>query len=174
MFTLKAEFSRCLTTTQLPMKHSGACSAVTVGNTEQEESQLVENTRAVVDGLVTKYPGAWQNIRSLNLNSGSVSLPLYVSLRSTSEVGLVTGNKRAFRAPVTGDLSTVVGGEVVVSPYGSVRVKRKADPNWTEEDETLQKITDDSKPDKEEDEDTQESGEKKETPAKKKKKQQGS
>ena len=163
---LQAEFSRCLMTTQLPMKHAGACSNVVIGNSEQEDAQLVENTQSVVASLMTKYPGTFKNIRSVHINCGSSSLPLYVSLRSTAELGLVTGNKKKLRSFVTDELSTVVGAEVSVSPFGNVKVKRKADPNWTEKDESLEKITDDVKANDDEDEETPET---KETPAKKKK-----
>ena len=163
---LQAEFSRCLMTTQLPMKHAGACSNVVIGNSEQEDGQLVENTQSVVASLMTKYPGTFKNIRSVHINCGSSSLPLYVSLRSTAELGLVTGNKKKLRSFVTDELSTVVGAEVSVSPFGNVKVKRKADPNWTEKDESLEKITDDVKANDDEDEETPET---KESPAKKKK-----
>merc|ERR1711874_625283 len=147
-------------------KHAGACSNVVVGNSEQEVGQLVENTQSVVESLKTKYPGTFKNIRSVHINCGSSSLPLYVSLRSTAELGLVTGNKRKLRSFVTDELSTVVGAEVSVSPFGNVKVKRKADPNWTEKDESLEKITDDVKANDDEDEETPET---KESPAKKKK-----
>ena len=164
---LQAEFSRCLLTTQLPMKHAGACSNVVVGNSEQEIGQLVENTQSAVESLKTKYPGTFKNIRSVHINCGSSSLPLYVSLRSTAELGLVTGNKRNLRPFVTDELSTVVGAEVSVSPFGNVKVKRKADPNWTEKDESLEKMTDDVKANNNEEDD--ETPDTQESPAKKKK-----
>ena len=52
----------------------------------------------------------------------------------------MSGAKAKKRANVTDELSTVVGGEVTVTPYGKVVVKRKADPDWTEEDEALKKL----------------------------------
>merc|ERR1712098_765166 len=96
------------------------------------------------DNLVTKYPGGCKNIRSIFINCGSNSLPLYASIRSTNDVGFVSGKKTKSRGVVTGELSTVVGAEVTVTPFGNVRVKRKADPNWTEDDETLEKLPKDS------------------------------
>ena len=166
---LPAEFSRCLMTTQLPMKHAGSCSTVAVGHSEQELGHLVENTQSVVETLKTKYPGTFKNIRSVHINCGSSSLPLYVSLRNTEDLGLVTGKKRSLRPAVTDELSTVVGAQVSVSPFGNVKVKRKADPNWTEKDESLEKITDDVKANNEEDEES-EKPETQDSPAKKKKK----
>jgi len=142
---LPAEFGRCLNTTQLPIKNTGSCSTVVVGLTHHTPTQLLENTRAVVDKLVEKYPGGWVNIRSLHLNSGSTSLPLYVSFRSTAEVGLVKGSKKKNRSVVVDELSTVVGGTVVVTPSGMVKVKRKADPMWTEDDDTLKELLKDER-----------------------------
>lgn len=142
---LKAEFSKCLNTTILPLKNTGSCSTVVFGLTSHSSTQLIENTKAVVDKLVEKYPGGWVNVRSIHLNSGSTSLPLYVSLRSTADVGLVRGGVKPDRRVVVDELSTVVGGTVVVTPSGGVRVKRKADPDWNEDDDTLKDFIKDDK-----------------------------
>ena len=48
--------------------------------------QLAENCVAVVSALESRYPGGWSNLRSLHLQAGSCSLPLYVSLRSPAQV----------------------------------------------------------------------------------------
>ena len=150
---LAGEVARCVATTQLPLTNTGSCSQATVGTTRHSAAQLAANIAAVSAQLVAKYPGGWRNVRSVTLNSGTCSLPLYASLRATAAVGLVSGAKRGHRALVTDELSTVVGGEVTVTPFGNVRVKRKADPNWTEEDETLQKFTkEENKRDEEEEE----------------------
>merc|ERR1719480_381786 len=117
-----------------------SCSMVTVGNTNTGDSELTENIRSVVETLTTKYPGGMKNIRSINIFSGTSSLPIYATARATKEVGHVSGAKPKKRDNVTDELSTVVGGEVTVTPYGGVIVKRKADPDWTEEDETLEKL----------------------------------
>lgn len=137
---LSKEMARCLNTTQLPLTHTGSCSMVTVGNTNTGDSELTENIRSVVETLTTKYPGGMKNIRSINIFSGTSSLPIYATARATKEVGHVSGAKPKKRDNVTDELSTVVGGEVTVTPYGGVIVKRKADPDWTEEDETLEKL----------------------------------
>lgn len=137
---LPAEFAKCLNTTVLPLKNTGSCSMVVVGMSTHTATQLVENTKTVVSKLEEKYPGGWINIRSIHLNSGSTSLPLYVSFRSTAEVGLVRGGKKPNRSVVMDELSTVVGGTVVITPHGNVKVKRKADPEWTEDDDTLKEL----------------------------------
>merc|ERR1719233_307221 len=142
---LPGEFAKCLNTTILPLKNMGSCSMVTVGMSTLTTTQLIENTTAVIKKLEDKYPGGWINIRSIHINSGSTSIPLYASFRSTAEVGLVRGGKKPSRAVVVDELSTVVGGTVVVTPFGTVKVKRKADPAWTENDDTLKELVQDEK-----------------------------
>jgi len=151
---LAAEFQKCISTTQLAMTHTGSTSMVNIGTSNHSSSQLIDNIKTVTDNLVTKYPGGWKNIRSIFINCGSNSLPLYASIRSNNDVGFVSGRKTKSRGVVTGELSTVVGAEVTVTPFGNVRVKRKADPNWTEDDETLEKLPKDS--DKVDDDDAEE------------------
>jgi len=173
---LSKEMVRCLNTTQLPMTHTGSCSMVTVGSTITEDSELTANIKSVMETLATKYPGGLKNIRSVNIFSGTSSLPIYATSRATKEVGHVSGAKPKKRDNVTDELSTVVGGEVTVTPYGGVIVKRKADPDWTEEDETLEKLPkkegkgdDDEEEEEQSQEDEKKDGEEAEKPVEKKK-----
>merc|ERR1719330_1851488 len=173
---LSKEMARCLNTTQLPMTHTGSCSMVTVGSTITEDSELTANIKSVMETLATKYPGGLKNIRSVNVFSGTSSLPIYATSRATKEVGHVSGAKPKKRDNVTDELSTVVGGEVTVTPYGGVIVKRKADPDWTEEDETLEKLPkkegkgdDDEEEEEQSQEDEKKDGEEAEKPVEKKK-----
>jgi len=138
---LVSELARGINTVSLSLKHCGSSSAVTVGLTTTEDQHLQENLTNIVRALETKYPGGWVNIRSIRLFSGKSSLPLYVSLRSTEEVGMVRGLKRKVRGLVQDELSTVVGATVTVTPTGNVRVKRTKDPMWNEDEET-QELTD--------------------------------
>merc|ERR1712025_580103 len=132
---------------------------VKLGTTNHSSQQLVDNIKTVTEALVTKYPGGRINVRSVHLNCGTTSLPLYASLRNVADVGFVSGRKTKIRDVVTDELSTVVGAEVTVTPYGNVRVKRKPDPNWTEDDETLAKMAKDDKVRDEDDEDGKENKE---------------
>jgi len=170
---LPAEFAKCLNTTMLPLKNTGSCSMVVVGMSTLTTKQLVENIKTVVTKLEEKYPGGWINIRSIHLNCGSNSLPLYVSFRSTAEVGMVKGGKKSNRGVVIDELSTVVGGTVVITPRGNVKVKRKADPLWTEDDDTLKELIQDergyAKKEKEDDKDTENNQDEKNVSEKKEK-----
>lgn len=145
---LSAEFSKIVNTVTLPLKNSGSCASVVVGLTTMEQKNLVENTAKLVQMLEDKYPGGWKNVRSVHLRCGQVSLPLYVSLRATQEVGMVHGAKRDGKGVVVDELSTVVGATVIVTPGGAVRVKRKKDPEWSDDDES-EKIVDSKEGDKE-------------------------
>merc|ERR1719186_1182416 len=135
---LKGEMERALNTVTLPLKHTGSCSSVSVGYSSLSKEQLTENTLAVLNTVVDKYPGGWPNVRSVYVKSQSTpSLPLYVTLRSANDLGKVESSlpKVTKRRTVTDELSTVPGATVTVTPYGTVRVKRTADPDWDVDNE---------------------------------------
>ena len=80
---LKEEFSRCLTTTQMAMTHTGSCSMVKLGTTNHSSQQLVDNIKTVTEALVTKYPGGWINVRRFVPLSYSIC---YLSLNKTKSL----------------------------------------------------------------------------------------
>merc|ERR1719319_669547 len=135
---LKAEVDKALMTSTLPLKHTGSCSSVSVGYSTLTKEQLVDNTLAVLKAVVDKFPGGWANVRSVYVKSQSTpSLPLYVTLRSSNDLGKVESSVPHVgkRKTVTDELSTVPGATVTVTPYGTVRVKRTADPDWDVDNE---------------------------------------
>jgi len=135
---LKAEVDKALMTSTLPLKHTGSCSSVSVGYSTLTKEQLVDNTLAVLKAVVEKFPGGWANVRSVYVKSQSTpSLPLYVTLRSSNDLGKVESSLPHVgkRKTVTDELSTVPGATVTVTPYGTVRVKRTADPDWDVDNE---------------------------------------
>jgi len=138
---LVKEVEKALNTSCLALTHTGTSSCVTVGLTSMPEDQLCSNLVAAVRLLETRYPGGWSNIRALHLLSGTDSLPFYVTLRATKEVGLVRGLKRKNKGLVSGELSTVVGATVTVTPTGGVKVKRVKDPLWPEDGDLVEEVT---------------------------------
>merc|ERR1719458_2235093 len=138
---LVKEVEKALSTSCLALAHTGTSSCVTVGLTSMPEDQLSSNLVAAVRLLETRYPGGWANIRALHLLSGTDSLPFYVTLRATKEVGLVRGLKRKNKGLVSGELSTVVGATVTVTPTGGVKVKRVKDPLWPEDGDQVEEVT---------------------------------
>merc|ERR1719234_6361 len=138
---LVKEVEKALNTSCLALTHTGTSSCVTVGLTSMPEEQLCANLVAAVRLLETRYPGGWPNIRALHLLSGTDSLPFYVTLRATKEVGLVRGLKRKNKGLVSGELSTVVGATVTVTPTGGVKVKRVKDPLWPEDGDLVEEVT---------------------------------
>merc|ERR1740139_1571327 len=135
---LKAEVDKALMTVTLPLKHTGSCSSVSVGYSTLAKDQLIDNTLAVLKAVVDKFPGGWANVRSVYAKSQSTpSLPLYVTLRSSTDLGKVESSLPHIgrRKTVTDELSTVPGATVTVTPYGTVRVKRTADPDWDVDNE---------------------------------------
>merc|ERR1719376_2032031 len=138
---LVKEVEKGLNTSCMALTHTGTSSCVTVGLTSMPEDQLCSNLVAAVRLLETRYPGGWSNIRALHLLSGTDSLPFYVTLRATKEVGLVRGLKRKNKGLVSGELSTVVGATVTVTPTGGVKVKRVKDPLWPEDGDLVEEVT---------------------------------
>merc|ERR1719458_458387 len=138
---LVKEVEKALSTSCLALAHTGTSSCVTVGLTSMPEDQLSSNLVAAVRLLETRYPGGWANIRALHLLSGTDSLPFYATLRATKEVGLVRGLKRKNKGLVSGELSTVVGATVTVTPTGGVKVKRVKDPLWPEDGDQVEEVT---------------------------------
>jgi len=138
---LAKEISRALHTVTLPLKNAGSSSAVTFGLSSMADVHLKENLVSLVRALESKYPGGWVNVRSMHLLSSNCSLPLYMTMRGTHEVGMVRGLKRKSRGLVSDELSTVVGATVTVTPTGNVRVKRTKDPMWMEDEDTSQELT---------------------------------
>merc|ERR1712037_877911 len=138
---LVKEMEKALSTSCLALAHTGTSSCVTIGLTSMPEEQLSSNLVAAVRLLETRYPGGWANIRALHLLSGTDSLPFYATLRATKEVGLVRGLKRKNKGLVSGELSTVVGATVTVTPTGGVKVKRVKDPLWPEDGDQVEEVT---------------------------------
>lgn len=138
---LVKEMEKALSTSCLALAHTGTSSCVTIGLTSMPEEQLSSNLVAAVRLLETRYPGGWANIRALHLLSGTDSLPFYATLRATKEVGLVRGLKRKNKGLVSGELSTVVGATVTVTPTGGVKVKRVKDPLWPEDGDQEEEVT---------------------------------
>jgi len=166
---LANEIGKMVNTVTLPLQNSGSCSQVTAGLTTMGQGQLVENVSKLVGMIEERYPGGWKNVRSIHVRCGPISLPLYVSLRATQDVGLVHGAKKPGKAVVIDELSTVVGGTVIVTPGGGVRVKRKRDPEWPE-DGDMETPVDSEEGDKENNVEPQETSEPSDSTAKRPKK----
>jgi len=166
---LKKELTRAVSTVTLPLKHTGSCSAVSLGYTTLTTQQVTDNTITVLDKLKERFPGGWANIRSVHIKCPSTpSLPLYITLKSANELGKVESSKEQNRKrkTVSDELSTVPGATVTVTPFGTVRVKRTADPEWDVDDEG-EPVDVENKEDEEEEKENNEVKEK--SPKKKKK-----
>ena len=74
---LRAELTRAACGTLF--RHSGGTSnSVQMGTTAQEQKQLVANIVSGVEQVVSKLPGGWINIQSLQLRTtNSIALPFY-------------------------------------------------------------------------------------------------
>ena len=63
----------------------GTCSVVKVARVSQPREEIIENVKAVVEGVAQQIPRKWANIRALFLKTlESVALPLYQSFLEMS------------------------------------------------------------------------------------------
>jgi len=169
---LKKEIARAINTVTLPLNHHGTCSMVQIGNTSMESAVICKNLTHVNSVLEKRYPGGWKNIRAQHIKTdSSIAIPIYANTLPTNEVGFVDADipKKVKRENVTGELSTIPGIEVTVTPSGNIKVVKTADPEW--DDEKDEAFVDAS--DEEQDEKPQEN-EKDEQKSKKRKKKEKS
>lgn len=133
---LVGEVERALSTTQLPLLNHGPCSSMQVGNLGQGAQELVQNIAVVLKALADKFPGGFNNVRSIYLKarSSGLALPVYVSAASGSAVRNVGGKVKKEKW-VEDELSTVPGAKVRVYPDGRVVViKEKKGKRVDQED----------------------------------------
>ena len=73
----------------------GTCSAVKVGRVSQPRVEIIENIRAVIEGVSQQVPKKWENIRALFLKSlESLALPLFQSLPNMPlKIGISSGQR---------------------------------------------------------------------------------
>jgi len=155
---LKKEIAKAIKTVTLPLNHHGTCSMVQIGNTSMESSAIAENLIHVNAVLEKRYPGGWKNIRAQHIKTeSSIAVPIYTNTLPTNDVGFVDADipKKNKRESVTGELSTIPGIEVTVTPSGNIRVVKTADPEWDDEkDEAFVDASEDEQEDKPEEKET--------------------
>jgi len=124
---LKKEIETALCKTLMMMNANGNKAALKVGHSKQTVMHIAENIMAVADCLSKRYPGGWDNIRSLHIHLQDCPLiPVYITLKSSNEVEVPVMKpvipKKA--KPVEGELTTFPGTHVTVLPSGEVVVKK--------------------------------------------------
>ncbi|VVC87308.1 ribosomal L1 domain-containing protein CG13096 [Leptidea sinapis] len=115
----------------------GLTSTVTVGHTGMPQAQIKENILSVIKYLGNRYPGGEANIRSLSIKLPlSVSIPLYITLRSANTVvpPKIKQNKPKEYKDYEGELTTQPGSIVRIAPDGTVHLKKQNVRNSDESD----------------------------------------
>merc|ERR1712141_875881 len=152
---LKNEIDKAINTVTLPLSHHGTCSMLQLGNSNMESKKLAENLLHVNTNLQKRYPGGWKNIRAEHIKTErSISIPLYTNILPTNDIGFVDADvpKKVKRETVKGELSTIPGVEVTVTPSGDVKVVKTIDPDWDEWDEEMDEAFVDGSDDEHQDE----------------------
>ena len=77
---LKAEFTKALRTTTLPLSHHGPSAMVQIGHVGMTKEQVTQNLMKVTEVLEKRFPGGWKNIRSIHIKTEkSLAIPMYLS-----------------------------------------------------------------------------------------------
>ena len=85
---LQKEFDKAIRTVTLPAHNKGSCTQLTIGHTSMKSNHLIDNILQATEVLSKKYPGGWENIRSIHLKTEtSMSIPLYMCKKSPNEIG---------------------------------------------------------------------------------------
>ncbi|KPJ02777.1 Ribosomal L1 domain-containing protein CG13096 [Papilio xuthus] len=123
---IKKDITVGLRTTMLRL-NEGHTSTILVGHTSMAQNDLKENILSLISQLKDRYPGGEANIRAISLKLPlSLSLPLYLTLRSINTVGIpkLAHKKPKHFTTVEDELSTIPGSTVRVEPDGTVHVKK--------------------------------------------------
>ncbi|XP_013169512.1 PREDICTED: ribosomal L1 domain-containing protein CG13096-like [Papilio xuthus] len=123
---IKKDVTVGLRTTMLRL-NEGHTSTILVGHTSMAQNDLKENILSLISQLKDRYPGGEANIRAISLKLPlSLSLPLYLTLRSINTVGIpkLAHKKPKHFTTVEDELSTIPGSTVRVEPDGTVHVKK--------------------------------------------------
>ncbi|CAH2037545.1 unnamed protein product, partial [Iphiclides podalirius] len=125
--------------------NEGHISTILVGHSNMPLKDLQENIVSLINQFKTRYPGGEANIRAINLKLPlSLSLPLYLTLRSSNTVGhqKLTHQKPKNFTVLEGELSTIPDSTVTVAPDGTVHLKRHKNKsekgNTVEEEEVIE------------------------------------
>ncbi|XP_041978213.1 ribosomal L1 domain-containing protein CG13096-like [Aricia agestis] len=129
----------------------GQTSTVLIGHSGMPQSDIKGNILALVKKLGERFPGGEANVRSLSIKLPlSLSLPLYVTLRSSNSIlaPKIKSAKPKMYVDFMDELSTNPGCLVRVAPDGSVRLKKSdkkednSDIEDMEDEEVEEKVED--------------------------------
>ncbi|XP_068631630.1 ribosomal L1 domain-containing protein CG13096 [Battus philenor] len=119
--------------------NEGHTSTILVGHTSMSQKNLKENILSLITQLNKRYPGGEANIRSISLKLPlSLSLPLYLTLRSTNTIGLpkLRHTKPKHSSILEDELSTILDSTVRVAPDGTVHLKKTQNKKKLSNDNT--------------------------------------
>lgn len=121
---LKNEIDRVVNNTRCVLHGTGSSSLVTVAHDRLKKSDIVSNILAACTQLADKLPGGQENIRNIYIKgSETAAVPVYVDLESANSVKLPEVKPTALTA-FTDDISTVLGGKLMVRADGMVQYIR--------------------------------------------------
>ncbi|GAU93925.1 hypothetical protein RvY_05785 [Ramazzottius varieornatus] len=123
--TIASSIRSAIRATYLTVNGKGPQSTMEVGSLDQTQEEMVKNVDHAISFLKKHFPAGWNNIRSLYLKMGKLSLPIYINQETANAVVLEKTKKIAgFDAPAQ-EITTVPDARVKVCRDGSIKVLKK-------------------------------------------------
>lgn len=123
---LKKEIDKAVNNTRCILQGSGSSCLVTVAHDRQSKAEIVSNILAACTQLAERLPGGQQNIRNIYIKGpDTAAIPVYIDLESANKVKLLEVKPTVVET-CTDDITTVLGGKMVVRADGLVRYIRDA------------------------------------------------
>lgn len=78
---LQSEVNKALATSTMSFSNNGNSSQLNVGLSNQTVEEITQNIQAVYNTLTKKFPGKFENVRSLSIRLGNNTwtVPIYIS-----------------------------------------------------------------------------------------------
>ncbi|XKL60929.1 hypothetical protein PGB90_007986 [Kerria lacca] len=123
---LKDEILSKLKKSSMALNGYGTSKVMQVGHINMSIEEITDNIISVENYISTKFPGGWDNIRSLHLKGlRSAAIPIYMSLISANDVKKPVLKTRKRKAILAEDELTTIGKKVTVYRDGTVKIHKK-------------------------------------------------
>lgn len=123
--TLAAEIRAAIEDTYLTIQGNGPQCSMHIASSQQTVEELLANAMEAIAFLRAKFPGGFENIRSLYLKLGSLSLPIYIDTESPNAVPVQKAPvTNGFAAPAQ-EITTLDSARVKVCRDGSIKVLKQ-------------------------------------------------
>ncbi|XP_055332640.1 ribosomal L1 domain-containing protein 1-like [Paramacrobiotus metropolitanus] len=123
--SLSGALKSAIQATYVTILGKGPQSSVEVGSAEQSGEDIRDNIVSVLAQVRSRFPGGWENIRSIYVKLGKVSLPVYIDSASPNSVSVPKPEATDGFTAGPEEITTVKEGKVKLTKYGKVKIIKK-------------------------------------------------